>query len=1042
MKICRPLFFASLTLIVALCLPCAALGQSSTATLSGSVVDANGAVVPGAKVTVTNPATGLQREAVTDERGVFTVPLLPPSTYTISVEAQGFAPAEVKGVVLNVGDQRSLKVELKVGQLGATVDVKSDAPLINESPAVGTVVDRQFVENIPLNGRSFQPLISLAPGVVVTKASVGEQGQFSVNGQRASANYFTVDGASANYGVIANTSLSQTANGALPAFGATGGTSGLVSVDAMQEFQIQTSTYAPEFGRTSGAQVSIATRSGTNEFRGTVFEYFRNDALDANDWFNNRNRLKKPALRQNDFGGVFGGPLWKNRAFFFFSYEGLRLRLPQTQITIVPSTASRTAAVAAIRPFLNAYPVPNGQTFANNTAEFIATYSDPSSLDAFSIRLDHKINDRVSVFGRYNNSPSKTSERGLRASNVSLSVISDTKFENQSLTLGSSQSLNSSIVNEVRGNFARSEGSNGFTTDNFGGAVPLTNSSFMPSGFSNENSLLLFQVSGVRGVFIGKNATNIQRQFNLIDNLSVVKGPHQLKLGIDYRMLRPTNGPREYRQTAFFSNVTNASNGTASSATVGALDKVELSVTNFSAYAQDVWKTNQRLTLTYGMRWDVNPALKGRGGKVLYTLMDTKSFAAPAFAPAGTPLYETTYSNFAPRIGASFQLVQKPGRETVLRGGFGVFYDLGLGSVATAATSFPYSRLNRFANVAFPLTPTQAAQPPFSLTLPTSGGSLEIADRNLKLPRTYQWNFAVEQSIGSHQTFTASYVGAAGRKLLRRSVFLTPTFLSVNLTDNGASSDYHAMQLQYQRRLSDGLQVLASYTWSHSIDIASNESFQVSSPLNPKLDRGSSDFDVRHAFNAGLTYDISAPKSGSLLRALLKDWSTDAIVTTRSATPIDLIGSQDTAGGVLSLARPDLVPGVPLYIYDPSFAGGRRFNRAAFVAAPAGRQGTFGRNVMRGLPVFQVDMALRRQFNLTERVKLQLKAEAFNIFNHPNFGDPPSNFDGNFLPSALFGQSTSMLGRSLGTGGVSGGFNPLYQVGGPRSIQLAAKIQF
>jgi len=271
----------------------------------------------------------------------------------------------------------------------------------------------------------------------------------------------------------------------------------------------------------------------------------------------------------------------------------------------------------------------------------------------------------------------------------------------------------------------------------------------------------------------------------------------------------------------------------------------------------------------------------------------------------------------------------------------------------------------------------------------------------------------------------------------------SPTFFFINFTDNTATSDYHAMQLQFQRRLSKGLQVLASYTWSHSIDIASNDS-NIFTPLNPNLDRGSSDFDVRHAFNAAVTYDIPAPAVGRVGKAILDNWSVDTIVTTRSALPVNVIARDDFTGGFETLLRPNLIQGVPLWIDDPNVGGARRINPAAFVEPPIGvPQGSLGKNVLRGFPVFQVDLALRRQFKLTERLGVQLRAEAFNVFNHPNFGDPSfaTNFS-NFLGTAFFGQSTVMLGRSLGSGGTSGGFNPLYQIGGPRSIQLALKVQF
>jgi hypothetical protein len=295
--------------------------------------------------------------------------------------------------------------------------------------------------------------------------------------------------------------------------------------------------------------------------------------------------------------------------------------------------------------------------------------------------------------------------------------------------------------------------------------------------------------------------------------------------------------------------------------------------------------------------------------------------------------------------------------------------------------------------------------------------------------------------LGTSQAVSASYVAAIGRGLLRQLAIISPPSFFISVTQNTATSDYHALQIQFRRRLSRGLQAIASYTWSHSIDIASNDSSFSSTPRSPQLDRGSSDFDVRHAFSAAVTYDIPRP-AGSIARALLGNWSVDTILTARSATPVDLIAAIDlTTGGVQTTVRPDLVSGVPLYVSDPNVAGTRKFNRAAFQTPPVGRQGTLGRNVLRGFPLFQADLALRRRINLTERVNLQLRVEFFNVFNHPNFGDQ-GNFQGNVLTHPLFGQSTSMLGQSLGTGGANGGFNPLYQVGGPRSTQLALKLNF
>jgi hypothetical protein len=313
------LFVVSVFLLSAFCLLPSAFAQSATATLSGTVQDEKGASVPGVSITIQNNATSMERQTTTNESGDFSAPLLPPGNYTLIARRDGFTAAEIRNIVLNVGDQKTVQIQLKVGDVKEVVNVTGEAPLINESPAVGTVVDRQFVENIPLNGRSFNALISLTPGVVTTPSSFAEKGQFSVNGQRPDTNYFTIDGVSANAAASTGNGLGQAGGGAVPATSALGGTNNLVSVDALQEFRIQTSTYAPEFGRTPGAQVQIVTRSGTNRFNGNLFEYFRNDVFDANDWFGNLNNLPRPAVRQSDFGGVVGAissTFWRGRPVF------------------------------------------------------------------------------------------------------------------------------------------------------------------------------------------------------------------------------------------------------------------------------------------------------------------------------------------------------------------------------------------------------------------------------------------------------------------------------------------------------------------------------------------------------------------------------------------------------------------------------------------------------------------------------------------------------------------------------------------------------
>jgi TonB dependent receptor len=478
------------------------------------------------------------------------------------------------------------------------------------------------------------------------------------------------------------------------------------------------------------------------------------------------------------------------------------------------------------------------------------------------------------------------------------------------------------------------------------------------------------------------------------------------------------------------------------------IEPVKLTFKNFSAYAQDRWRVSARLSLVYGLRWELNPAPTGRDGTELFTLNGIDDLTTTTLAPAGTPLYQTTYNNFAPRVGASYRLRQSVGRETVLRGGFGVFYDLGAAQ-GPSSSNFPFSRnVTLSAGTAYPLSAGQVTPPPAPSFQPPYPTLMNVTDPNVKLGYVLQHSVTLEQSVGSGQTISAAYVGAFGRRLLKYSrVFApTPRFVSgavIDIATNGATSDYHAMQLQFQRRFSRGLQALASYTWSHSIDTDSGDSNTPVPPLNrvpANIDRGPSTFDVRHSFLGAVTYDIPAPHSGDWMRRVFGDFGIDTSFRVQSAPPVNVFSSRNIGFGNYNF-RPDRVPDVPLYIDDSTAPGGRRINPNAFDAVTPQAQsriGTLGRNSLRGFPFSQIDLALRRRFRLNEEANLQFRAEIFNAFNHPNFGNPVTN-----LTSNLFGQSTAMLARNLTAGsGGAGTLSPLYQAGGPRSIQLALKLQF
>lgn len=1051
---------------------------AQSASVSGIVTDASGGRVASAQVTLTNDNTNILLQSKTNDAGIYSFPFVQPGTYTLAAQSSGFKQYKKTAVTVETAQTLEVDVELEIGDATQTVTVNGSGLQIDTADAtVSTVVDRQFAENLPLNGRSFQTLIDLTPGVVVTASNGADSGQFSVNGQRAVSNYWMVDGVSANVGSSAWLGGNQIA-GAAGTTSVLGGTNSLVSVDAMQEFRIQTSTFAPEFGRTPGAQISIVTRSGTNQFHGSLFEYLRNDALDANNWFNTAQSppLPKAEERQNDFGGTLGGPIWKDKTFFFFSYEGLRLRLPMTQLTYVPDAEARANASAVVQPYLNAFPLdPTQPDLGNGIAEFNASYSNPASLDAYSVRIDHRVNDKVSLFGRYNYSPSDASERGL---GEALSDVTLLKTTVQTGTVGVTWTISTHVVNEFRFNYSSTNSGSSSYLDSFGGATPLQTLP-LPSPYTVQNadfSADVFSLGTNGSLDIGPVVRNVQRQFNVVDSVSVQKGSHALKFGFDYRRLSPQSTPFQYGQSVSFNDVPSFESGDLASSYVNVWVPNTFLFRNVSAFAQDTWQISRRVTLTYGLRWDTDFAPSTLAGPNITGLtgFNLSDLSQLALAPPGTPPFKTTYGNFAPRVGAAYQLRNSQNFATVARGGFGVFYDLATSETANLIVDgiYPFSSNEGNVGGTFPLTPDQAAPPPILPPSATSG-VLGGFDPNLKLPYTLQWNVSVEQALGTHQSVSASYIGAVGRRLLQSAYVYSPNS-DINqavLTANTGTSDYDALQLQFNRSLSAGLQALASYTWSHCIDTASAGSDYVGTNAiesggSQNENRGDCDFDIRHAFSAGVTYAIPSLRSGSFLRTVTDGWSLDSIITAHSAPPVTVYDGNfyQLTDGFFSDVRPDVMPGIPLYLYGPQYPGGKAINNTPgattcpdgspsigpFCAPPTDangnptRQGDLGRNTLRGFGFAQVDLGVHRDFPLHEAIKLQFRAEMFNVFNHPNFAPP----DGN-LADPTFGQSTELLGQYL-NGGLqggaglqgSGGLSQLYQIGAPRSIQFALKLLF
>lgn len=1020
--------------------PGAIWGQLSTASLSGTVADEQDAVVEGAKVKLRDRAKGYARELTAEANGSFHFAQLPAGSYELLIEKSGFAIARFPALVLNANDQRSLRVRLRVAAREETLTISSEAPLVSESPAVATVVDQKFIENQPLNGRSFQTLINLSPGVVLAPSGLVTQGQFSANGQRTGSNYLTVDGVGANFGLPSATTPYEGASGAVPSFSAQGGSSALASVDSVQEFTIQTSTYAPEYGRQPGAQVAIVTRSGTNALHGSAFEYLRNDKFDANSWFGNANGIKRPALRQNDFGGTFGGPVLipkvydgRNKSFFFFSYEGLRLIQPVISVpSRVPSIVAREQATGLLKSLLEAYPLPVAPPLAAtpNKTPYVAGFSNPSTLNATSVRIDHAFSPKYTVFGRFHYAPSESQERGRF---VTLSYVANLPNRTKTLTTGSTMLLTPTLTNDLRMNYSQSYAAQIYRQDTFGGAKLLAPELVFPSFADPATSLFYLTIGGndENSISPGTFSANTQNQINIVETANWTIRSHSFKFGFDYRRLAPSVGGRLYSKILTIPTITQLVTGIAPSAEIRQVDTfLEPRYQNFSAFFQDAWRISPRLTLTYGFRWEVNPAPGDANGNLALTVRGLNNPPTATLAPPGTRLYETTYANFAPRVGIAYQPFRNRG--TVVRAGFGQFFDLGSAFTGTALTpgNYPFSRSTFFSNTPITNPALNGTAGPANLNPPYP--RLFAYAEDYELPYTLQYSFAMEQPFGAANSVSASYVGAAGRRLgrlesLRPQTLQNAAYTRIDYVNNEGDSSYNSLQLQFKRRMSRRLQALLSYTWSQSIDTASDESINnlqaSANRLSPESDRGPSAFDIRHAFTGSASYELPF------------GFAVDTVVRARTASPVLVVTGRDSVGlGLMNVARPDVVPGQPLYLEADAFAGGRRFNPAAFDAATPlaqGRQGTLGRNVLRGFGLSQVDLSIRRRFRLYEGLGLEFRADAFNVLNQANFANPTG-----VMTSGNFGRSTQILSTGLG------GLNPLFQVGGPRSLQLSLRVAF
>ncbi len=1045
-SLCRLVFLLGLTFISLQCF-------AQTAAITGQIQDASGAVVRGAEVRVVEQSQGTTRALHTNNAGAYNAPFLNPGAYRVYVQAPSFSTAASDPITLAVGQTLVFNVTLQVGGAQQEVTVNAGSSLLNTTDAsVSTVVDQKFVKNMPLNGRSFQDLISMTPGVTTqspqSNGYVQYQGEFSVNGQRTESNYYTVDGVSANTGAGYPNGGGQTGTtGSIASSTALGTTQSLVSVDALQEFRVSSSTYSAEYGRNPGGQFSLATRSGTNAIHGTAFDYLRNDVFDANNWFNNYNGIRKPALKQNDFGGTLGGPVMlphlysgRDRTFFFFSYEGLRLDQPVAATTqYVPALSVRAAAPSPTKDMLNAFPLPTGPELTlssgaqSGLATFVQAYSLPGQLDATSVRVDQRLSNKGTVFFRYSHTPTSSASRTL--SSIAYQIQNSDTY-----TAGLDLAISNRSSNSTRFGISRSTSGQSIDLDSFGGAIPVSiqSSIGVQGSYSTYDYFPYLYISGIGSTYIEQaEASNQLHQWNLTDIYAFSIGHHRIRAGLDQRRLNsPLNPPQVSVTPDFYSRSAMTTNTATDVYTVKGVTAQPV-FNEFSAFIQDEWHASSSLTISTGLRWEVNPPPSAADGKMAYTALGDPSNAATlTLAPRGTPLWKTSWYNLAPRLGLAWTPHAQSGRETVLRAGGGVFFDTGN---QTAALGFSGLGFNAYIDPTNVTLPVSSSFLNFSTDVGSSytSNAVYMYPQHLQLPYTLQWNTSLDQSLGHSQVMTMSYVASAGRRLLQeRQLFVSaynPRFNQIYYFPSGLTSNYQALQLKYQRSVAHGLQALASYTWSHSLDYGStNASYAYT--------YGNSDFDLRHNLQAGVSWELPQPSSRSLVGGVARGWGIDARLNVRSAFPITLTGNSLTdPTGARYYSGVNYDPSKPMFLYGKQYPGGKMINggpsvspsTAAFTLPSGTTAGNAPRNLVRTFGATQMNMALRRDFHLREELSMQFRAEAFNVFNHPNFGYVTPG-----LTTATFGQATKTLNSSLGS------MSSLYQQGGPRSMQFSLRLQF
>ncbi len=1022
----RP-FLISLFLLVT---AASGFAQITSATISGTVKDQTQAVLPGVDIVVRNVETGLTRSAVTDAHGSFTIPGLPPGTYETRATLPGFAAA-VERLTLAVAQEAGLSLTMRVTGTEESITVVGAASLVDtRSAAMSAVVTEKTISELPLNGRNYIDLALLQPGVNSftekdSTASSNRGTKLNINGMSFRSNSYLLDGANMRgYAGTATVSAAETTLG----------------VETIQEFRVVTNAYSADYGRAMGGVISLVTKSGTNSPHGSAFEFFRDSAMDARNFFDRGS--EPPPFTRNQFGASGGGPLQKNRLFFFGGIERLQEDLGITSTAFVPTEAARSGALSAIAPavspYLNLFPAPTGGDLNPAQGIGIFTYelNQPTRENFYQGRLDYTLSERNSLFARYTfDGADQTVTAGFP------DYATDSVSRNQFLTTEYKRIFTPALLNTARFSHSR------LRFEQLPDFPSLTDLAFI----AGQDAIGVISVGGLTP--IGGTTTNPSSNnsfyWTFSDDLSYVKGRHLLKAGALVEHLRTNKlTATNIRGSYTFANVRSFLAGTPTrfvGVPPGAqLERVRPN-TLFGFYVQDDYRTTERLTLNLGLRYEFYtlPAEANGLDTTLRDIFTDRSFTV------GQPFAKNpSLGNIAPRLGFAWD-VSGRGR-TAIRGGAGMYHDTDgpfNSAFGIAAFSPPFAATATINNPAFPR--------PASLT--TGAASARTIDYHIEQPYGLTYNLNVQHELAGQITATIGYAGSRAYNLMsaieanpvvpviqadgskffpvgapRRNTAFGP----IDYRTNGGHSEYHALQLSAQKRFSRRYQLQASYTLAKAMDNlqaqlnadVNNASVYPQDPYDRDIDWARSDFDVRHVFQANFVWDVPG-RSGS---RLLDGWQLNGIVTVRSGVPFTpALGATNwsRSGNTSGEDRPDLKPGV-----DPGdlILGGpdHYFDTSAFVLPAQGTFGNAGRNSVTGPGYGMTNVSLVKNTTvgaLGGDGQLQLRLEVFNLLNRPNFATPDRVV---FAAAAPIEAPLSTAGRITRT------------VTSSRQVQLGVKVLF